>query len=167
MKKSNKILFVSVASIGFIASAIPAIFNPDKAVAQSQFGCYMIDEIGQRIDLSKICDASKRNRANRPPKEVNKDASQNEANVVNHIPIQVNNDGLTRRYRRGRRRTYSSGITGISPFPYRVLPDLGPVNHRFIGALSPTYPYSQNRILGPISDPYFSSSPPIIYRYIK
>ncbi len=164
MKKLNRILFISVASIGFVSSSLPAIFNVERAVAQSQFDCFMIDEIGQYTDLSAICDASKRNRLNLTERAVKKegDSDESEANVVNHIPIQVIDDSFPRRYR-NRRRIYS----GISPYPYRVIPDLGPASNKFLSSLSPTYNYLQNRILGPISDPYFSGSPPIIYRYQK
>ena len=162
MKNLNRILFLSVASIGFLASTLPAIFSPKKAVAQSQFECYMITEIGQRIDLSKICDASKRNRPNRSQRVVQEEGDGAEANAVNNVPIQVINNSFPRRYRK-RTRIYS----GISPYPYRVIPDLGPASNKFLGSLSAEYNYPQNRILGPISDPYFSGSPVIIYRYQK
>ena len=162
MTKLNRILFISVASIGFVASSIPAIFNAEKAVAQSQFECFMIDELGQYTDLSAICDASKRIRANRSQRVVNESGDRDKLSNVNNIPIQVINDSVPRRFRH-RSRIDSR----ISPFPYRVLPDLGPASNKFLGSLSPTYNHRQNRILGPISDPYFSSSPPIIYRYYK
>lgn len=160
MKKLNRILLVSVASIGFIGSLLPAIFSPKKVVAQSQFECYMITETGQRIDLSSICDTAKRIRSNRSQRVVKEEVSPASTNAINHVPIQVINDSLSGRYT-NRRRIYS----GISPYPYRVLPNLGQARNEFLSSLTGEYHYPQNRILGPISDPYFSGSPPIIYRY--
>ena len=163
MKNLNKILFVSVASIGFLAASLPNIFSPKKAVAQSQFECYMITETGQRIDLSSICDTSKRIRSNRSQRVVREEVPSASTNAINNnVPIQVINDSLSGRYT-NRRRIYS----GISPYPYRVLPNLGQARYEFLSSLTGEYRYPQNRILGPISDPYFSGSPPIIYRYQK
>ena len=171
MKKLNRILFISVASIGFLSSSLPAIFNTERAVAQSQFDCFMIDETGQYTDLSAICDASKRIRSNRTQRVVNEEGDRANADTINHIPIQIINDSFPRRYIT-RIRTPSEINpfripSGISPYPYRVLPDLGPARREFLGSLSALYNYPQNRILGPISDPYFSGSPLIIYRYRK
>ena len=169
MKKLNRILFISVASIGFISSSLPAIFNAERAVAQSDFDCFMIDETGQYTDLSTICDASKRVRSNRNQRVVKEKGDLANADNINYIPIQVVNDSFPRRYVT-RIRTPSEINpfripSGISPYPYRVIPDLGPARREFLGSLSAKYHYPQNSILGPISDPYFSSSPPIIYRY--
>ena len=162
MTKLNRILFLSIASVGFLGSSLPAILNAEKAVAQSQFECFMIDELGQYKDLSAICDASKRIRSTPSQRAVNESGARTNASNVNNIPIQVINDSSP-----GRFRNRSRGYSGISPFPYRVLPNLGRASNRFLGSLSPTYNHRSNRILGPISDPYFSSSPPIIYRYYK
>ncbi|MGK7899488.1 MAG: hypothetical protein AB4372_39215 [Xenococcus sp. (in: cyanobacteria)] len=162
MKKLNRIFFISLASMGLLASVLPAILSPKQAVAQSQFDCYMITESGQRIDLSRICDASQRNRLNRSQRVVQEEGDDIEANAVNNVPIQVINNSFPRSYRK-RTRIYS----GISPYPYRVIPNLGPASNRFLSSLTGEYNYRQNRILGPISDPYFSGSPAIIYRYQK
>ncbi len=153
MKKLNRILFVSVASIGFIASSIPALFNPEKAVAQSQFDCYMIDETGQRIDLSEICDAPRPVRSSRS-RRVDEERNLARANLVDNLPIQIFNDSSPRRFVTFTRKEYA------------VVPNRDTARNNFLDFFSDRYDNTGNRILS-VTDPYITGSPPIIYRYQK
>ncbi len=167
MKKLHRVLFISVASIGFLSSSLPALFNTEKAVAQSQFDCFMIDETGQYTDLSAICDASKRIRSNGSQRAVSDEGIVNDegnlanANATNNIPIQVINDSFPSRYVTRIRRnsaTFRARDTLRSDF----------IDRENAGA------FNDFRILGPISDPYyigrptsFRGKPYVIYRYLK
>ena len=153
MKKLNRILFVSVASIGFIASAIPAIFNPDKAVAQSLFVCYMIDETGQRIDLSEICDAPRPVRSSRS-RRFEEERNLARANLINNPPVQIYNDSSPRKY-----------VTFTSK-DFVTIRDRGTARNNFLDSISDRYDNTDKRILT-VGDPYLTGSPPIIYRYQK
>ena len=153
MKKLNTILFISVASVGFIASSIPAIFNPEKAVAQSQFDCYMIDETGQRIDLSEICDAPRPVRSSRS-RRVEEERNLARANLIDNLPIQIFNDSAPRRF-----------VT-LTRKDFVTIRDRGTARNEFLDSIGDRYNNTGNRILT-VSDPYFTGSPPIIYRYQK
>ena len=153
MKKLNRILLISAASIGFLASSLPTIVSPKKAVAQSQFDCYMITETGQRIDLSNICDAPRPVRSSRS-RRIEEERSLNRANLIDNLPIQIINDNSPRRYVTVTRREYS------------IIPTRSTARNDFLDLVSDRYNNTENRILT-ISDPYFSGSPPIIYRYQK
>ena len=153
MKKLNRILFVSVASIGFIASSIPAIFNPDKAVAQSLFECYMIDETGQRIDLSEICDAPRPVRSSRS-RRFEEERNLARANLINNPPVQIYNDSSPRRF-----------VTFVRK-DYAIVPNRDTARNNFLDLFSDRYNNTDKRILT-VGDPYFTGSPPIIYRYQK
>lgn len=151
MKNLNRIFFISVASIGFLAASLPAIFSPKKAVAQSQFDCYMITETGERIDLAKICDAPRPVRSSRA-READEQSTLNRASLVDNLPIQIINNNSPRRYVTITRREYT------------IIPTRNIVRNGFLDLVSDRYNNTGNRILT-ISDPYFSASPPIIYRY--
>lgn len=151
MKKSNRILFISVASIGFLASLFPALFNPEKAVAQSQFECYMIDESGQRIDLSEICDAPRPIRSS-SSRVVEEEINLGRANLLDNLPIQIINDSSPRRF-----------VT-LSSKDFATISERGTMRNQYLDSVSDRYNNTGNRILT-VSDPYFSASPPIIYRY--
>ena len=149
MKKFNKALFLSATGIGLISSLLLAAFNPGKAIAQSE--CYLIDQNGQRIDLSKICDAPRpvRSRSSRVNEE---ELNLTRANLVENIPIQIINNNSPRRY-----------IT-ITRKNYTIIPDRSIVRSGFLDSVSYQYNNTENRILR-VSDPYFSGTAPIIYRY--
>ncbi len=151
MKNLNRILFISVASIGFLASALPAIFSPKKAVAQSQFDCYMITETGQRIDLSAICDAPRPVRSSRS-RRVEEQRNLTRANLIGNPPIQIINDNFPRRF-----VTLIRNESG-------VVTNRRTIRNDFLDSVSVRYNNTGNRILT-VSDPYFTGSPPIIYRY--
>ncbi len=153
MKKLNSILFISVASIGFLAASLPDIFSPRQAVAQSQFDCYMITESGQRIDLSNICDAPRPVRSSRS-RRVDEERNLTRANFANNPPVQIINNNSSNRY-----------VT-VTRKDYAFIPFRGTVRNNFLDLISDRYNNTENRILT-ISDPYFSGSPPIIYRYQK
>ena len=153
MKKLNRILFISVASIGFLASSLPAIFSPKKAVAQSQFDCYMITETGQRIDLSSICDAPRPVRSSRS-RRVEEERNLTRANLIDNLPVQIINDYSPRRY-----------VT-LTRNEYTIIPTRSTARNNFLDLVRSRYNNTENRILT-ISDPYFSGSPAIIYRYQK
>ena len=153
MKNLNRILFFSVASIGFLVASLPAIFSPQKAVAQSQFDCYMITETGERIDLSKICDAPRPLRSSRS-RRVEEEINLSRANLVDNPPIQIFNDNSPRRFVTLVRK--ESGI----------ISNRSTARDEYLDFVSDYYNNTGNRILT-VSDPYFSGSPPIIYRYQK
>ncbi|MEM9274756.1 MAG: hypothetical protein AAGA80_17605 [Cyanobacteria bacterium P01_F01_bin.143] len=151
MKKLNSIALISLASIGFIGAMLPSILNPEKAFAQSD--CYMITGAGQYIDLSKICDAPQpvRSSGNRV---VNEERNVSNANLIDNLPIQIINNNSPRRYVTVTRKSFT------------IIPERGTVRSNYINSVSDRYNNTGNRILT-ISDPYFSGSQPIIYRYQK
>jgi len=151
MKKSNKLLFLSAASIGLIGSLLLAVLNPGKVVAQSD--CYLINENGQYIDLSNICDAPRPVSSSRS-REVTQGRNITNANSIDNLPIQIINNNAPRRYVTVTRKSYT------------IIPERGIVRNDFINSVSDRYNNTGNRILT-ISDPYFSGSEPIIYRYQK
>ena len=153
MKKLNRIFFISLASMGFLASVLPAILTPKKAVAQSQFDCYMITETGQRINLSNICDAPRPVRSS-SSRRVEEERNLTRANLIDNLPIQIINNNSPRRY-----------VT-LTRKEYTIIPIRGTARNNFLDLVSDRYNNTGNRILT-ISDPYFSASPPIIYRYQK
>ena len=161
MKKLHRILLISAASIGFISASLPAIFNTKKAVAQSQFDCFMIDETGKYTALSAICDASKGARSNSSQNTVSDQGNPVNANNTNNIPIQVINDSFPSRYATRLRRN-SNSTTFLSRDALRRQF----VDRENAGA------FNNFRILGPISDPFYigrprfyRGKPYVIYRY--
>ena len=151
MKKSNKLLFLSAASISLIGSLLLAVLNPGKAAAQSD--CYLIDQSGQYIDLTNICDAPRPVSSSRS-REVREERNLTNANLVDNLPIQIINNNAPRRYITVTRKNYT------------IIRERGIVRNDFLNSVSDRYNNTGNRILT-ISDPYFSGSEPIIYRYRK
>ncbi|ELS01668.1 hypothetical protein Xen7305DRAFT_00013730 [Xenococcus sp. PCC 7305] len=149
MKKLN-ILLISLASIGFIGSLLPNLVNPEKAVAQSD--CYMVGVNGEYTDLSSICDAPRPVRSSRS-RRASEGGNISNANVIDNLPpIQIINNNSPRRYVTLTRKNTT------------IIRHRGTIRHNFLDSISGRYNNTGNRILT-ISDPYFSGSEPIIYRY--